>query len=58
MVYAADDKKELVKVVADILKRDHGAQYDKAHYFYNDLMNRSNLWEKKIEEIIFNNNLQ
>ena len=58
LVYAADDKKELVKVVADILKRDHGAQYDKAHYFYNDLMNRSNLWEKKIEEIIFNNNLQ
>ena len=35
-----DDKKELVKVVADILKRDHGAQYDKAPYFYNDLMNR------------------
>jgi len=57
LVYAANDKKKLIEVVAGLLKKDHSMQLDRAHHFYNDLMNRSNLWEEKIEEILFKNDL-
>ncbi len=57
LVHAADDKKELVKVVSGLLRRDSNMQLKKPHSFYNDLMHQSNLWEEKIEEILATKNL-
>jgi len=57
LVYAANDKKELVKVVSGLLRRDFNIQSEKPHFFYNDLMDRSNFWEEKIEKILASNNL-
>ena len=57
LVFAADDKKELVKVVSVLLRRDSNMQLEKPHSFYNDLIDRSNFWQEKIEEILTSKNL-
>jgi len=57
LVHAADDKKGFVKAVSGMLKRDTNLQLKKPHSFYNDLIDRSDLWEEKIEEILLAKNL-
>ena len=57
VVYAADDKIELDRVVSGLLQRDHKMQLKKPHPFYIDLMEQSNLWEAKMEKILAANNL-
>jgi len=57
LVYAANDKKELSKAVSGLLRRDLNMQFKKPHPFYNNLIDQSNLWEEKIEEILATKNL-
>lgn len=57
LVLAANDKKELVKAVSGLHIRDLNMQLKKPHSFYNDLIDQSNLWEEKIEEILVTKNL-
>ena len=57
LVYAANDKKELVKVVSGLLGRNFKMQTEKPHSFYKNLIDRSNLWEEKIEEILSSHSL-
>ncbi len=57
LVHAANDKKELVKAIYGLLKRESNMQSIKPHAFYDDLMDRSNLWEEKIREILATKNL-
>jgi len=57
IVYAADNKNDLEKVVSSLLSNDFHYSSEKLHPFYDDLMDRSNLWEEKIEKILSANNL-
>ena len=57
LVYAANDKNEFEKIVSSLITKDSNISSERPHAFYNDLMDRSNLWEEKIEKILNVNNL-
>ncbi len=57
IVHAADNKKDLVQTVSGLYKRDPNIQLNEPHPFYNDLINQSNLWQQKIDEILITKKL-
>ena len=57
IVHAADNKKDLVQIVSGLYKRDPNIQLNETHPFYKDLINQSNLWQQKIDEILITKKL-
>jgi len=45
------------KFVSSLITKDTNISSERPHAFYNDLIDRSNLWEEKIEKILAVNNL-
>ena len=56
IVSPANNEKELIKALKDLIKRNYKLHSNKPHSFYNKLLVRSNNWEKKIENILLSHN--
>ena len=56
IVSPANNEKELIKALKDLIKRNYKLHSNKPHPFYNKLLVRSNKWEKKIENILLSHN--
>ncbi len=57
LVYAADDEKDLARAISGLLTSESKTQLKKPHFFYDDLIERSELWEEKIQKILSTKNL-
>ena len=56
VVTPANNEKELQKAINDLVKTKFKLQSDKTHSHFNELINLSNTWEKKIRNILEANN--
>ena len=57
LVHAANDEKDLAIAISGLLRRGSNMQLKKPHFFYDDLIERSDLWKEKIHEILATKNL-
>lgn len=56
IVSPANNEKELIKTLKNLIESNYKLHLNKPHPFYNKLLVRSNKWEKKIENILLSHN--
>jgi len=56
IVYEANNEEEFKKVLITLMKKNYKPSFSESHFFFKDIIKRSNNWEMEFNKILVSNN--